>query len=571
MEYESIYSRENRSVDSDYVTQSLPFDWFVSSVYRKSEVSIAAATARPEMEKALAQTVFVKDSTTSLVTAFVDMSDMNWTASFDNDSTGWWNESTDYPPWIDPLDGYPYPSLYSWQHIVLSSIVVTLIMLLIVVGNGLVVAAIATDRQLNGLQNWFIASLAISDLFVGLFIMPLSLANELMGYWPFGLVLCELWLSTDVLLCTASILNLVLISLDRYWSITRAVSYVRQRTRRRAMIMIAAVWGLSMGVCLPPLAGWKRPQPNKFGFPLCVLSEEPGYVIYSTMVSFYIPLIVMIIVYFKIYLAARGRARKNLKKPDANHHHHHPQQQQQQQHPIEEHDFKIISTSATTTSLINPPCFRSGQNSDQFPNDNLTPTHEMNSDVLSESPQPTGRQHGDTLFVVTDDICELGPEIVNKSDDQYGVVDDKSRRSRGDKKSRAKNACSGSGSRRGSSGKRARHQQQQQQQQADRKSNGAAIKDVEFTKRKLARARERRATVVLGIVMASFIGCWLPFFSLYPITLMFGFELPASVFAVIFWLGYCNSALNPIIYTIFNREFRQAFKKIVFRKPARRF
>ena len=134
-------------------------------------------------------------------------------------------------------------------------------MLLIVLGNGLVVVAIAVDRQLKGLQNilqnmellqntaglqnWFIASLAVSDLLVGLFIMPLSLANELLGYWAFGDILCQLWLSTDVLLCTASILNLVLISLDRYWSVTQALKYIRRRTPRRAALMISAVWILS--------------------------------------------------------------------------------------------------------------------------------------------------------------------------------------------------------------------------------------------------------------------------------------------------------------------------------------
>lgn len=110
------------------------------------------------------------------------------------------------------------------------TVVVTAVMLLIVIGNSLVIAAITRDRRrLGGVQNYLIASLAVSDLLVGLFVMPLSLANELMGYWAFGEPLCQLWLCTDVLLCTASIFNLVVISLDRYWSITRAVTYPRQR------------------------------------------------------------------------------------------------------------------------------------------------------------------------------------------------------------------------------------------------------------------------------------------------------------------------------------------------------
>jgi len=64
------------------------------------------------------------------------------------------------------------------------------------------------ERSLAGTQHWFIASLAVSDILVGLFIMPLSLTNELLGYWPFGSVLCDLWLATDVLLCNKLSLKL---------------------------------------------------------------------------------------------------------------------------------------------------------------------------------------------------------------------------------------------------------------------------------------------------------------------------------------------------------------------------
>jgi hypothetical protein len=58
-------------------------------------------------------------------------------------------------------------------------------------------------------------SLALADFLLGLLIVPFSLANELMGYWYFGAVLCEVWKAMDVLLCTASITSLCLISLDR--------------------------------------------------------------------------------------------------------------------------------------------------------------------------------------------------------------------------------------------------------------------------------------------------------------------------------------------------------------------
>lgn len=150
-----------------------------------------------------------------------------------------------------------YPSGYSVTQIVFASIIVTILMIIIVVGNMLVIIAIATEKSLKNIQNWFIASLAVADFFLGLVIMPFSLANELMGYWIFGNVWCDIHSAADVLLCTASIMNLCLISLDRYWSITKAVEYLRSRTPLRAMVMITAVWLMSALICIPPLLGWK--------------------------------------------------------------------------------------------------------------------------------------------------------------------------------------------------------------------------------------------------------------------------------------------------------------------------
>lgn len=114
-----------------------------------------------------------------------------------------------------------YPSGYTITSIIIASVIVTILMIIIVVGNMLVIIAIATEKALKNIQNWFIASLAVADFFLGLVIMPFSLANELMGYWVFGSWWCDIHSAADVLLCTASIMNLCLISLDRYWSITQ--------------------------------------------------------------------------------------------------------------------------------------------------------------------------------------------------------------------------------------------------------------------------------------------------------------------------------------------------------------
>lgn len=91
-------------------------------------------------------------------------------------------------------------------------------------------------------------------------------------------------------------------------------------------------------------------------------------------------------------------------------------------------------------------------------------------------------------------------------------------------------------------------------------------RDPEREKRRLARKKEKRATLILGLIMGSFIACWLPFFFLYILTpICSACRIPKQAFAIAFWLGYMNSALNPVIYTIFNKDFRRAFRRILFK------
>ncbi|KAK9501382.1 hypothetical protein O3M35_012117 [Rhynocoris fuscipes] len=87
--------------------------------------------------------------------------------------------------------------------------------------------------------------------------------------------------------------------------------------------------------------------------------------------------------------------------------------------------------------------------------------------------------------------------------------------------------------------------------------------------------REHKAARTLGIIMGTFILCWLPFFLWYVIATICGEACPTPdiVVAILFWIGYFNSTLNPIIYAYFNRDFREAFKNTIqcalcsFRRP----
>uniref|UniRef100_A0A2D4HS20 G-protein coupled receptors family 1 profile domain-containing protein n=1 Tax=Micrurus lemniscatus lemniscatus TaxID=129467 RepID=A0A2D4HS20_MICLE len=83
--------------------------------------------------------------------------------------------------------------------------------------------------------------------------------------------------------------------------------------------------------------------------------------------------------------------------------------------------------------------------------------------------------------------------------------------------------------------------------------------------------REKRFTFVLAVVIGVFVVCWFPFFFTYTLTAVCkSCQVPDTLFKFFFWFGYCNSSLNPVIYTIFNHDFRRSFKKILCRIDQKR-
>nr|CAD7432323.1 unnamed protein product [Timema monikensis] len=120
------------------------------------------------------------------------------------------------------------------------------------------------------------------------------------GKWVLDWLLCDIWISLDVLLCTASILSLCAISIDRYLAITQPLNYSRKiRSKRLAMFMILAVWMVAAAITCPPILGWYD-KDRHINSTSCTYNQNVGYVVFSAMGSFFIPLIVMLYVYARI-------------------------------------------------------------------------------------------------------------------------------------------------------------------------------------------------------------------------------------------------------------------------------
>ena len=226
-------------------------------------------------------------------------------------------EMTDFKNWnysVNPVDNslleernQTLATDRSLVSTVMAASLISLIVAIIIFGNLLVIVAVLRNRQLKqAVQNRFILSLAVADLLIGCLIMPLSLHRTLLNYWSLGSIVCDIWLATDVFLCTASTLSLVAITLDRYLSVSRALQYPQLRTSARVNAAICTVWVVSALVSIPPLAGWKSNTSHDVsGKPQCDISDELGYIIYSLTISFYIPLLIILVANVKVCLIAR--------------------------------------------------------------------------------------------------------------------------------------------------------------------------------------------------------------------------------------------------------------------------
>jgi len=94
--------------------------------------------------------------------------------------------------------------------------ILTLLTLSTICGNLLVVISVCFVKKLRQPSNYLIVSLAMADLSVALAVMPfVSITDLIGGQWIFGQFFCNVFIAMDVMCCTASIMSLCVISIDR--------------------------------------------------------------------------------------------------------------------------------------------------------------------------------------------------------------------------------------------------------------------------------------------------------------------------------------------------------------------
>ncbi|CAI5455215.1 unnamed protein product [Caenorhabditis angaria] len=189
--------------------------------------------------------------------------------------------------------------------------IICIMIIMTTVGNALVCLAVLLVRKLKHPQNFLLVSLAVADFFVGLLVMPLALVDLIFDNWPLGSYLCHFYTTSDLTLCTASIVNLCAISVDRYLVISRPLRYSAQRTSKRILTYIAVVWliagivGFSSRVIASILSTDEESSTR------CEVLQYSWYQIYATIISFYGPTFIMIILNIKIWRAAKRLAAQD--------------------------------------------------------------------------------------------------------------------------------------------------------------------------------------------------------------------------------------------------------------------
>ncbi|XP_019738613.1 muscarinic acetylcholine receptor M2a [Hippocampus comes] len=462
---------------------------------------------------------------------------------------------------------------YKTVEVVFIVLVAGSLSLVTVIGNILVMLSIKVNRNLQTVNNYFLFSLACADLIIGLCSMNLYTVYIVIGYWPLGPVVCDLWLALDYVVSNASVMNLLIISFDRYFCVTKPLSYPVKRTTKMAGMMIAAAWVLSFILWAPAILFWQfivggRTVPEKECY---IQFFSNAAVTFGTAIAaFYLPVIIMIQLYWQISRASKSRVKKDNRKP-----------------------------SGGNAEPSSPAKRRNKPNNNNIPAENAAASQSQNTEDsgnqhdgrMQNGKAPTsttaeGETEGDDA---AREICAAGEEKESSNDSTSGsaaashVKDEETPPS-------AANSDPGPGRplprQRAKAGVskltcikiKAKSPKGDcytpsnatvEIVPASERQNHVARKIVKMTKqppnkkKKAAPSREKKVTRTIMAILVAFVATWTPYNVMVLINTFCNSCVPNTVWTLGYWLCYINSTINPACYALCNVTFKKTFKHLL--------
>ncbi|KAH9498220.1 hypothetical protein Btru_008018 [Bulinus truncatus] len=208
-------------------------------------------------------------------------------------------------------------NVYSTALTVFLGLLAGMVSLVTIVGNITVLLAFGLERTIRQPTNYFLASLAVSDLLIGTFSMPLYTQYLLAGKWHLDPWSCDLWLSLDWTVCLTSQYTVFLITMDRFLSVKIPAKYRNWRTERKVLVMISVTWLLPAMIFFTTIIGWQFFVGERtVGKDTCEVQfmSDTMFTFLLTIGYYWITLVVMIILYGGIYKVALDLQRKSDEK-----------------------------------------------------------------------------------------------------------------------------------------------------------------------------------------------------------------------------------------------------------------
>ncbi|KAK5985246.1 7 transmembrane receptor [Trichostrongylus colubriformis] len=385
------------------------------------------------------------------------------------------------------------------------SIFMGIVCLMVVCGNIFVLYALITQPSLHTTTNFLVLSLTISDLLLGTLIIPFAIIQEHSKKWLFGNFGCRLWLTADVWLSTASIYNLLAISFDRYMAVRQPIRYPSISSKRVTRFLVSLVWVASglLALCLFVLETLNSPKKEE-----CSPTRLPDlYITFSASASFIVPTAIMIALNVSIFCTVLSTTRSKYVSVESGDtmRIHRGKRKSLITKITKRHSGDTGERGAKTSGEMSPMMERRPAIKDTRPLPPIIPQQRLVID------SPTLKNLLSHVMVVS---------FISTS------------------KKKHLNFISHLGS--------------------DR------------TRARSSLRTELRVARTTFVVVGVFIVCWFPFTTIYVLQAYSLCLVPECItntmYVIAFWLGYANSAVNPILYAVFSRDFRAAFRKLTARK-----